>query len=111
MPCWCPAHATDGCCLPYRGWASLFWALLTRRRRTCPTSLWPSLPRWTLFCQKPPSTWLLRQRGATCAACGPVCAHLSGRRATRRAVPVAIRSEEHTSELQSRENLVCRLLL
>src|SRR5690606_39725435 len=26
-------------------------------------------------------------------------------------VPVAIRSEEHTSELQSRENLVCRLLL
>src|SRR5690606_42082060 len=26
------------------------------------------------------------------------------------AVPWAIRSEEHTSELQSRENLVCRLL-
>src|SRR5690606_41294443 len=25
--------------------------------------------------------------------------------------PVGIRSEEHTSELQSRENLVCRLLL
>src|SRR5690606_41133206 len=25
--------------------------------------------------------------------------------------PPAIRSEEHTSELQSRENLVCRLLL
>src|SRR5690606_21014125 len=25
--------------------------------------------------------------------------------------PVALRSEEHTSELQSRENLVCRLLL
>src|SRR5690606_40174975 len=25
--------------------------------------------------------------------------------------PVAVRSEEHTSELQSRENLVCRLLL
>src|SRR5690606_41220291 len=32
----------------------------------------------------------------------------------RRALPVAgwsFRSEEHTSELQSRENLVCRLLL
>src|SRR6266511_2163258 len=27
------------------------------------------------------------------------------------AVRVGIRSEEHTSELQSRENLVCRLLL
>src|SRR5690606_40870162 len=33
--------------------------------------------------------------------------------AMRRAIQsaVAIRSEEHTSELQSRENLVCRLLL
>src|SRR5690606_41649997 len=29
----------------------------------------------------------------------------------RRRVPVGTRSEEHTSELQSRENLVCRLLL
>src|SRR5690606_40666215 len=26
-------------------------------------------------------------------------------------IPVSARSEEHTSELQSRENLVCRLLL
>src|SRR5690606_40180997 len=26
-------------------------------------------------------------------------------------VPMQVRSEEHTSELQSRENLVCRLLL
>src|SRR5690606_40642247 len=32
--------------------------------------------------------------------------------ASRRIVlPLAVRSEEHTSELQSRENLVCRLLL
>src|SRR5690606_41070041 len=29
----------------------------------------------------------------------------------RASVPAAPRSEEHTSELQSRENLVCRLLL
>src|SRR5207302_8304049 len=29
----------------------------------------------------------------------------------RRRSPAAYRSEEHTSELQSRENLVCRLLL
>src|SRR5690606_41219177 len=28
-----------------------------------------------------------------------------------RPIPPAVRSEEHTSELQSRENLVCRLLL
>src|SRR5690606_39517383 len=29
----------------------------------------------------------------------------------RRAIALVARSEEHTSELQSRENLVCRLLL
>src|SRR2546427_2892357 len=33
------------------------------------------------------------------------------RRASRSARPVALRSEEHTSELQSQSNLVCRLLL
>src|SRR5436309_7732244 len=32
-------------------------------------------------------------------------------RAAQRPVACAPRSEEHTSELQSRENLVCRLLL
>src|SRR5690606_41622923 len=31
--------------------------------------------------------------------------------ADRRVLVVVVRSEEHTSELQSRENLVCRLLL
>src|SRR5690606_42162906 len=35
---------------------------------------------------------------------------VAGREA-RKAVDVILRSEEHTSELQSRENLVCRLLL
>src|SRR2546430_14894724 len=29
----------------------------------------------------------------------------------RRTLPIAVRSEEHTSELQSQSNLVCRLLL
>src|SRR5690606_40337028 len=33
------------------------------------------------------------------------------RHPVERLVAVGIRSEEHTSELQSRENLVCRLLL
>src|SRR5207302_3633788 len=33
-----------------------------------------------------------------------------GEQASRHLVPVGERSEEHTSELQSRENLVCRLL-
>src|SRR5690606_40388399 len=39
---------------------------------------------------------------ATPPACGRSCPMAGG---------VALRSEEHTSELQSRENLVCRLLL
>src|SRR5690606_40449598 len=37
--------------------------------------------------------------------------HQRLRHAGRSAVPPGARSEEHTSELQSRENLVCRLLL
>src|SRR5690606_40116914 len=36
---------------------------------------------------------------------------LNGRAAVKAARGAGFRSEEHTSELQSRENLVCRLLL
>src|SRR5271165_4594455 len=39
------------------------------------------------------------------------CRAHAGRAGWRRAEPLRQRSEEHTSELQSRENLVCRLLL
>src|SRR5215475_6709726 len=57
-------------------------------------------PRSTLF----PYTTLFRSRPrcSRCTRCRPASQHA---RRTRR------RSEEHTSELQSRENLVCRLLL
>src|SRR5436309_14155524 len=70
-------------------------------------------PRSTLF----PYTTLFRSRRGSSAR------RQSGRRITataisaRRRSPVdsveiaVARSEEHTSELQSRENLVCRLLL
>src|SRR2546430_6337616 len=40
--------------------------------------------------------------------CGAWC---GGRPSQRRAMAVRKRSEEHTSELQSQSNLVCRLLL
>src|SRR5690606_40965011 len=40
-----------------------------------------------------------------------VCGHRIACRCREHSVIVPIRSEEHTSELQSRENLVCRLLL
>src|SRR5436309_6094028 len=62
-------------------------------------------PRSTLF----PYTTLFRA-----AAAWPAARQLrAGPRAPRaaRTGPLPHRSEEHTSELQSRENLVCRLLL
>src|SRR5690606_40038467 len=40
-----------------------------------------------------------------------LCQHFVEREATRLVDQHPPRSEEHTSELQSRENLVCRLLL
>src|SRR5216683_6575996 len=56
-------------------------------------------PRSTLF----PYTTLFRSRSSNCsrARSGCRCGSLPGRS----------RSEEHTSELQSRSDLVCRLLL
>src|SRR3712207_7035280 len=72
-------------------------------------------PRSTLF----PYTTLFRSRGWGCCAlrCPWKVARSSW--ATRTALPSAsacsrlatARSEEHTSELQSRQYLVCRLLL
>src|SRR6267378_4874711 len=55
-------------------------------------------PRSTLF----PYTTLFRSTGDRRAPVGP---------AERRRRPGRDRSEEHTSELQSRRDLVCRLLL
>src|SRR5207302_5642499 len=57
----------------------------------------------------PTARRLDRQRlaGASCIAAEPAAVQPSSRRRYDR----SSRSEEHTSELQSRENLVCRLLL
>src|SRR6478672_4945531 len=57
-------------------------------------------PRSTLF----PYTTLFRSRGAS-----RPCRRRGARRVAR--LGPAARSEEHTSELQSRSDLVCRLLL
>src|SRR5690606_42134140 len=88
---------------------STFFFLLIRRP-----------PRSTLF----PYTTLFRSRERRAAQPGMrrqsaardrACPRRGGRRqraVARRARPgTSGRSEEHTSELQSRENLVCRLLL
>src|SRR5436309_12720899 len=61
-------------------------------------------PTSTLF----PYTTLFRSTGDLAHLHQGAAAH-TGATAQRRDVPG--RSEEHTSELQSRENLVCRLLL
>src|SRR5207302_11280590 len=101
------------------------YALVAHRYRTSlllPSSL-PHPPRPTLF----PYTTLFRSQGphvhdARRGRRAPLGAdrHVSHRRvhgALARAHPQfhrrggLARSEEHTSELQSRENLVCRLLL
>src|SRR2546429_6536131 len=62
-------------------------------------------PRSTLF----PYTTLFRSRTAR-ASLGERAASTANQR-TRRASLISRRSEEHTSELQSRLHLVCRLLL
>src|SRR2546429_3125454 len=69
-------------------------------------------PRSTLF----PYTTLFRsrRRRSEPEACGPLPRPPYGRRRTDRMISgwyAASRSEEHTSELQSRLHLVCRLLL
>src|SRR2546430_6576885 len=60
-------------------------------------------PRSTLF----PYTTLFRSHRKLCSPCW---AFRSSRRCSRAWIPCS-RSEEHTSELQSQSNLVCRLLL
>src|SRR5215211_8536419 len=67
---------------------ALFFFLMIRRP-----------PRSTLF----PYTTLFRSAAPWCRT--------RGRRARRRRSARAPRSEEHTSELQSHSDLVCRLLL
>src|SRR5260370_6641549 len=63
-------------------------------------------PRSTLF----PYTTLFRSRDRDAVA-APPHRRQGGRRVGHRRVADPLRSEEHTSELQSHLNLVCRLLL
>src|SRR5437667_8337703 len=62
-------------------------------------------PRSTLF----PYTTLFRSRGVAAVAAGAFA--LLSSRASAAEPSAASRSEEHTSELQSHHDLVCRLLL
>src|SRR5690242_21346400 len=62
-------------------------------------------PRSTLF----PYTTLFRSRAAESQMKAMLAG--AGQAATERSFATILRSEEHTSELQSHVNLVCRLLL
>src|SRR3712207_8726180 len=78
-------------------------------------SLHDALPIWIMRCRKGSSPrltgtpfWSIPTRGSFWISCG------RSRRPRARsswAGPIDRRSEEHTSELQSRQYLVCRLLL
>src|SRR2546429_6517559 len=64
-------------------------------------------PRSTLF----PYTTLFRSMARRCASLMSPTLSTEWRTPSKPPGPIRIRSEEHTSELQSRLHLVCRLLL
>src|SRR5690606_41440046 len=74
---------------------------------------WPrASPHRTSWDRSSPAPWTWSAMGGWCW-CSPACctaASSSRPCCSIRCCPCS-RSEEHTSELQSRENLVCRLLL
>src|SRR5690606_42116579 len=75
-----------------------------------PISCGPPISSAAAPCRDPPG-----RSGAACWSCRGAARSLSRCRGARPApssrTGMRWRSEEHTSELQSRENLVCRLLL
>src|SRR2546430_8226852 len=81
------------------------------------TTLFRSTVLWATFVYDPLAHWVwgdggwLKKLGALDFAGGTVVHISSGMSALVCAVMLGRRSEEHTSELQSQSNLVCRLLL
>src|SRR5690606_39767437 len=103
------------------GCLSLFSLFLssTSPFNLCTLSLHDALPIYTMAFVSPNLDWLVVARivsGAFAAGIFPLAMAWLGDNVpyeTRQAALARLvsRSEEHTSELQSRENLVCRLLL
>src|SRR5690606_40561837 len=85
------------------GLCVLYWTLVFERiwfiRRVFPRWVESRRQAWSQLGDEP-GNWQRAVRGSWLAQAQQ---QLSG--------PLRLRSEEHTSELQSRENLVCRLLL
>src|SRR5690606_39323352 len=68
--------------------------------------------RWRLISRRSPHLCEMIRSLSTALLCGCLVLFLASIHGAADALArAAVRSEEHTSELQSRENLVCRLLL
>src|SRR5206468_8226106 len=87
--------------------SSLFFFNDTATTEIYTLSLHDALPIWPL----PPRSRDGAARGPGHRDCFPTRRTGGARRRRRFLHPRAARSEEHTSELQSRSDLVCRLLL
>src|SRR5207237_10729091 len=86
----------------------------------CPPPPSPLCPYTTLFrsCRPPAASWCSPSRrasrpsaSASARSSWPWPPGAGSSRVPKAGTPVSTRSEEHTSELQSHLNLVCRLLL
>src|SRR5690606_42083754 len=98
-----PRNACKYCCFIFiwRPPRSTFFPYTTLFRSTFVTRATHNLPTGLSSCSR-----ILRKT--------PACRlahHANGTASTKQTSATCARSEEHTSELQSRENLVCRLLL
>src|SRR5690554_7029174 len=83
---------------------SASWCCAPRARSSPPATIWASLPPSHATRDRRCARW-----SASCAIWLPPALRWSRRCRARRWG--SVRSEEHTSELQSRPHLVCRLLL
>src|SRR5256884_3919995 len=94
-----------------------FLATSTRSGRRGAAAISPTSSRFTtVFCRAPiaaflPSMNCQTLRGKFRSGCSTSCKRATSRSKAIRCVCRWTRSEEHTSELQSRLHLVCRLLL
>src|SRR5690606_39817270 len=102
------------CVLPSASCASLYpYTSLFRSAPVLDGMMFSRMPRppRQSFCDGPSTTFCLAVAACTVVIRPRLMPHLSLSTLATGARQLVVRSEEHTSELQSRENIVCRLLL
>src|SRR5690606_40840362 len=99
--------------LRIRGWILRTWDAFTSKkykfilRPQAHTSTWVEVERTRRMCP----VYFDGSQFRTKLNITPITVHEMQKQLFNLCIVLALRSEEHTSELQSRENLVCRLLL